>query len=342
MTSDKRIAIVGAGLIGARHAQYLSEAAIIDAIIDPNHQTAELAQKFGTRWFRDVGTYLQSGRPDGAILATPNQLHVKHALEFLEIGVPLLIEKPIADTSVGARSIVDASLASGVPVLVGHHRRHNNLIQKAKATIEAGEIGRVVAISAQFLLYKPDDYFAADWRRMAGGGPVFINLIHDVDLIRYLCGEVVAVQAMESSDVRGFEVEDTAGVLLRFENGAIGTISISDTAVTPWSWEFTSGENAAYPNVDTHAYRIAGTHGSLSVPDLKLWRHVSERSWWEPIEASDIPYENGDPLALQIEHFLDVISGKADPLVSAEEGLKTLRVTEAIKEAASSGKLVYP
>ena len=80
------------------------------------------------------------------------------------------------------------------------------------------------------------------WRRSRGGGPILINLIHEIDLIRFVCGEIASVQAFTSNAVRGFEVEDTAAVLLRLTNGALATDSLSDTAVAPWTWDLASGE----------------------------------------------------------------------------------------------------
>lgn len=338
MTEKPSIAVVGAGLIGRRHIEHVKTCARLCAIVDPSDAAKELAASEGVPWFSEVEECLASARPDGAVIATPNQLHVAHGLACIKAGVPALIEKPIADSVIGAMTLNKASIKSGVPILVGHHRRHNPLIRAAKAAIDDGQLGKIVAVNAQFWLYKPDDYFEQDWRRKAGAGPVFINLIHDVDLIRHLCGEIIAVQATESSIVRGFEVEDTAGVLLTFQNGAIGTISITDSAPSPWSWELTSGENAAYPKTEAHAYSIAGTRGSLSVPDLKLWSQPEKRSWWEPIAAQTLEFGAADPLICQMEHFCDVIAGRATPLVSAEEGLRTLRVIEAIKEAAGSGQ----
>lgn len=337
MTGTTSIAVFGAGLIGRRHIEHVRRAARLAAIVDPAEAAKALAADLGVPWFADAGACLNAVRPDGAIVATPNQLHVAHGLACIEAGVPALIEKPVADTGEGAGRLAAASEATGVPVLVGHHRRHNPLIARAKEVISEGRLGRIVAVNAQFWLLKPENYFHQSWRRQAGAGPVFINLIHDIDLIRHLCGEVVSVQAVESRAVRGFEVEDTAGVLLTFENGAIGTVSISDTAVAPWSWEFTSGENPAYPHVATHAYTIAGTRGALSVPDMRLWHHPGAQGWWEPLASEVLDHEPADPLERQMAHFLDVIAGRAAPLVSAREGLRTLRVIEAIKAAAASG-----
>ena len=139
---------------------------------------------------------------------------------------------------------------SGVPVLVGHHRRHNPRIKAIRDKVAGGEIGQLTAVVGLWLLKKPDDYFDVAWRREAGGGPLLINLLHDIDNLRFICGEISEVQAMTSNKARGFAVEDTAGLLLKFAGGAIGTVTLSDTTPAPWSWELSSGENAAYPKQD--------------------------------------------------------------------------------------------
>jgi predicted dehydrogenase len=334
-----RIAVVGAGLIGKKHIGLVSEAVELAAVIDPTPAAESIAESHGAAWFADLHDYLGRERPDGVIVATPNQLHVEHGLACIEAGIPILIEKPIADEADGAEKLVSASEAAGVPILVGHHRRHNPLIEAARQAIESGRLGDIVSVNAQFWLYKPDDYFDVDWRKREGAGPVFINLIHDVDLLRHLCGEVVSVQAIDSRRARGHEVEDSAVVLLEFDNGALGTVTVSDTIVAPWSWEFASGENPAYPHTETSCYRIGGNKASLSIPDLTLWFHPGQRSWWEPIERTTLPYEAQDPLPLQLKHFVDVIRNGAKPLVSGREGLQTLRVVEAIKRAAATRTL---
>ena len=227
-----------------------------------------------------------------------------------------------------------------VPLLVGHHRRYNPMIRKAREIINSGRLGRVLTLHGQFWLMKPDDYFDIGWHREKGAGPVFINLIHDVDLFRYLCGEVVEVQAQESNIVRGNEVEETAVVILRFASGVLATVNVSDSVVAPWSWELTSGENPAYPQQDQSCYQIGGTHGSLSIPQLELWSNPGRRSWWEPLVRERVPYTPADPLSVQISHFCDVIRGEAHPVVSGREGLNTLRVIEAVKTAAKTGSIV--
>lgn len=335
VTVGPRITVVGAGLIGRAHVARVRRFATLCAVVDPDPAAGTLAREAGARWYRDLDEALADEAPDGAIVATPNGLHVPQGLALVERGVPILVEKPIADRSEDGARLVAAAERAGVPVLVGHHRRHNPLIAAAKDAIDSGRLGRIVAVDARVWLYKPAAYFEVGWRRRPGAGPIFINLIHDVDLLRHLCGEIVRVRAVQSSAVRGFEVEDTAAMILEFASGALGTATISDTAASPFSWELTAGENPAYPKTGAHAIAIAGTRGSLSVPDLTLWFHPGPPSWWEPIEEHRLDYVPADPLDRQMRHFLDVVAGRARPLVDGREGLASLKVVEAVKAAAA-------
>ena len=276
-------------------------------------------------------------RPDGVVLATPNQLHLENALQCIDAGLPTLIEKPLASDLDSAARIVAAANSANVLVLTGHHRRHNPLIARAKATIDDGDLGRITTVQGTAWLHKPDDYFDADWRTQKGAGPVYINLIHDIDLLRHLCGEIASVCAMESNDVRGNAVEDSAAILLRFANGALGTFSISDTVVAPWSWELTARENPVYPATSEACYLIGGTHGSLSLPNLALWSNPNKRSWWEPISATRLIHNFEDPFICQMRQFAAGICGNTALLVTAEDGFRNQKVIEAVKKSAING-----
>lgn len=335
-----RIAVMGAGLIGRRHVEQAVQEAQLAAIIDPAPAAGDLAREHGVPHFATLTALLAAGgreRVDGVVIATPNQLHVEHGLACVEARLPMLVEKPIADDVVAATRLVDAAETAGVPILVGHHRRHNPLIRKAKEEIGAGALGRIVAVHATCWFYKPDYYFEAGWRRQPGAGPVFVNLIHDIDLMRHLAGEVVAVQAADSAAIRDFAVEDTAAIILHFASGALGTVTVSDTIVAPWSWELTSAENPAYPRSGEACYLIGGTRGSLSLPTAELWSQAGPPDWWQPLERRTPLFAASDPLALQMRHFCAVALGAAQPLVSGREGLATLKVVDAVKRAAAGG-----
>ncbi|WP_428641640.1 Gfo/Idh/MocA family protein [Roseibium sp.] len=342
MTKRASIAVAGAGLIGKRHIEAIEAARNADlaAIVDPAAPARVLAGQLGLAWYPDLEALFSAARPDGIILATPNQLHVANALECIGAGVPALVEKPLAADLAGAQRLADASETANVPLLVGHHRRHNPLIAAAKQKLSEKALGSIVTVHGMFWLMKPDDYFDVEWRRQAGAGPVLLNLIHDIDLLRHLVGEVVSVQAQASGFVRGYPVEESCAILLKFDNGALGTVSVTDTAVAPWSWELTAAENPAYPVTGQSCYYIGGTHGSLELPNMKLWYHPDKRSWWEPIAACRFPQAQGDPLVRQIEHFVGVLQGREAPLVSAREGLRSMEVIDAIQRSVQSGEIV--
>ena len=328
-----RIAVMGAGNMGQVHARHVAREAKLSAIIDPAPTAKAVADLYGVPWYESLADLLRVDRPDGVIVATPNQLHVEHGLACVAAGLAVLIEKPLADNLNEGARLVDAAKNAGVPLLVGHHRRYNPLIVAAKTALDDGKIGKLVVVNAMCWIYKPDDYFDVPWRCEPGAGPVLTNLVHDLDLIRHLCGEIASVQAFDANQARGHAVEDTAVMILRFRNGALGTLSVSDCVVAPWSWELTSGENAVYPHVATSSYTIGGAAGSLSIPDLAVWHYGARKSWVEPLLTDTLPSERKDPLALQVRHFSDVALGRAHPFVSGHEGLQTLRVLAAVKKS---------
>lgn len=344
MTEPVRIAVAGAGLIGRAHIERIlaEPQARLAAVIDPAPDAREHAAALGVPHFADFAEGLRAAGPDGVVVATPNRLHVPHGLAAVEARVPVLLEKPVSDDVDDAMRLVAAAEAAGVPILVGHHRRHSPSVQRAREIVASGRLGKITAVTAMCLFRKPDrGYFDGPgaWRREPGGGVVLINLIHVIDDLRNICGDIVSVQAMASNAARGFAVEDTAAVILRFASGALGTLTLSDAAAAPWSWELTSGENEVYPRTDQFCYLVAGTEGSLTVPRLEVWSHEGD-GWWTPIRAERGVAPDQDPLALQMRHFCRVIRGEEKPLLDGRGGTRTLEATLAVKAAAETGGVV--
>ena len=341
-----RIAIAGAGMIGQAHLRVAqqSQTCAVSALVDPSPAAEAIAAQAGVALYRSLDELLASDRPDGVLLATPNHLHLPQALQCIAAGLPILLEKPIATTGAEGEQLLMRVQATGARVLIGHHRAHSPIMAKAREVIDSGTLGKLVAVVGSATFFKPDQYFAdGPWRREIGGGPILINMIHEVHKLRMLCGDIAAVQAFSSNATRGFAVEDTVAINLRFANGMLGTFLLSDTATCPRSWEQTSQENKAYASyTDEDCYVITGTNGALSVPTMRLktYARPEDRSWWKEFEVGVVGMVKGDPLRHQIEHFGAVIRGEAEPLVSARDGLQNLRVTEAIAEAARTGQVV--
>jgi predicted dehydrogenase len=347
MRKRLRIAVAGAGRIGRRHIELVAhhaEHCELAGIVDPAPNAADVASRYGVALYASLADLFAGERLDGVIVATPNNLHVEHGLACVAAGVAALIEKPLADSVDAAQRLCEAAEHAGVKLLTGHHRQHSAIMTRAVDIVRSGRLGRLVAIVGTALFCKPDSYFdSAPWRRQPGGGPILINMIHEIGNLRALCGEIVEVQAFGSSAVRRFPVEDTAAVNLRFADGALGTFMVSDTAASARSWEQTSQEDKIYPAYpDEDCYVIAGTDGSLQIPTMRLLTYAegAERSWHRPFQNETMAIEPVDPLQRQLDNFCAVIRGEAEPVVTARDGLQNLRVIEAIRRAVESGESV--
>jgi predicted dehydrogenase len=346
MNARTRIAVAGAGYIGQAHmgAALASPTVTLSAVVDPSPAAQATAQATGVPLYASLAELFAKDKPDGVVLATPNPLHVPQALQCIAAGVPMLLEKPIAQTVAEAEALVHAADEAKARLLVGHHRAHSPIMAKARQVVESGVLGRLVAVTGTAMFVKPEHYFVdGPWRREPGGGPILLNMIHEVHNLRMLAGEIVAVQAFTSNAVRGFAVEDTVAINLRFANGVLGTFLLSDTAACAKSWEQTSQENKVYPSYDDEdCYVIAGTNGSLAIPTMRIktYPRAEDRSWWKPFEVGVVDMVRDDPIKHQMEHFGAVVRGEAPPLVSARDGLANLRVTEAIVAAAQSGSTI--
>jgi predicted dehydrogenase len=341
-----RLAIIGAGQIGTWHAELMQNQAEgqLVAIADPSPATERVAERFGVQRYVDFETMLAKVKPDGVVVATPNQLHATAAKACARHGVHILLEKPVADGVTEGRKLLDIVNQAGVRMIVGHHRRFDPAARSAHEILNTGKIGNLQAVTATWAVRKHDLYFDAEWRRVEGGGPVLLNLIHDIDMLRHLCGEIATVYAELSSQARGHEVEDTAAIIARFQSGALATIIVSDATPSPWGWEFATGENPQMPASGENCYQFMGTKGSFGFPHIQLWHHedTDNGSWHEAISVHTEEKATRQAMANQLKHFCAVIRGVEAPYVSGEDGLATLAATEAVKRSAKSGAPMVP
>lgn len=344
-----KIAILGGGLIGPRHAQSIisNPNTTLIALIDPAPHGPQLAASLNTAHYPSLSLLLSSAdRPDAALICTPNHTHVPLALELIAAGIPVLVEKPVSTTIKDGKRLIEAAQEKNVKVLVGHHRRFNPYLIAAKKEVEGGSLGKIIAVQGAWAMKKPDSYFGGlgEWRRgQSGGGTVLINLIHEIDLLQYLLGPITLVSALETIKTRGFEAEEGAAITMRFKSGVVGTFVLSDSVPSPWNFESGTGENPTIPHAEKEAgaggfYRIMGTEGSLSVPDLNVW---SNQSWLDSLQIKDLEVEKEKvPFDLQIQHLYEVVREGKQPSYSAEMALSAMVVCEAIKRSMKSGEAV--
>ncbi len=291
-----RIGVVGAGFMGRQHVDFIRAApgATLAAVADP----VVVGDAFDCPVHQSAAAMLEAEDIDAVIIANPSPLHVDTAIECLEAGVAVLLEKPVAVDYAESLRLVDAVARLRGRLLVGHHRRHHPAIARARAAIRDGEVGQVVAISGLWSARKEDAYFTdAPWHSQRGAGVMLMNVVHDLDLLRHLCGEVAEIQAMQSSHARGLEVEDTVSLNLRFDSGAVGSFLASDAGVSPWGWDQATEETLAFPFLpDGVAYRLVGTRGALSVPNLAKYSYDPSvnADWHSPSRAPTSRSRRGD------------------------------------------------
>ena len=317
-----RLLVMGGGLIGMRHCTAIAAHPHVElaGLVDPN---PALIAPDGAPRFSDIADVDVS--VDGVVIATPTGLHADHAEACGARGWPMLIEKPVAGTRADAIRV--EAVAQKTPVLIGHHRRYHASLGALKEAV-GSRIGTPVTATLIWAMRKPDPYFEGNWRS-AGGSPVMINLVHDIDVLRFVMGEISDLVALPGARLRGSERIESGAIALRFASGATGTISFADTAPSPWGFEAGTGEN---PNIGTTAQDmmwITGTRGGVSFPSLTLW---SGTEWSHPATPKALGAAATIPLDKQLDHFIDVTKGAA-PHITAQDGARTLDVALRIEDA---------
>ncbi|KAK9473209.1 oxidoreductase [Dipodascopsis tothii] len=351
MDRPLKIAIVGCGLIGPRHAEAVLARPDTElvALVDPFPRAQAVAAELGTAYYASIAAMLAAGvMPDAAVVATSNATHVPVAAELAAAGVHLLVEKPLSPWPADCKALMEHVERCGVKMLVGHHRRFNPYIEAARASL--GRIGTLVGVSGTWCLRKNPEYFAqAPWRcdRAAGGGALLINLVHDVDLLQYLCGPIVRVYAEAVPKQRPeFDVDEGAALTLRFASGAVGTFLCADNANSAYNFESGTGENVliAQDPLCAGFYRLFGTDGALSVPDMTLQHQpatpAETKGWWTPLEresVADAEALAGVPFQLQLGHLVRVVRGEEEPRCTAADGMAALLVIEAVVRSLETG-----
>jgi predicted dehydrogenase len=347
-TPRRRIGVIGLsfGMNHAQSATIVPEATLVAACaLHEEHRRP--IEAMGARYYTDYRQMLDTEKLDGVVVALPNDLHAQATIECLGRGLPVLVEKPVAATLAEADRIVAATETSGVPVLVGHHRRFSPFCVRARQALVGGELGDLIGASVMWTMLKPKDYFDAKWRtlRATGGGPLLINTIHNIDDLRYITGrEVTRIYAEVSNKTRGFEVEDTISITARLQGDALVTIFVSDCAPGLWAWESTTSpwENPHFYYQPADCYYFFGTKGALTLPTMQhvYYPDPEKASWQHPLQVDHLGVKPAHPLRLEMSHFCRVIRGLETPRTTAADARKTLAGVIAIMQSRDGGKPV--
>ena len=342
-----KIAVIGTGLIGRKHIELIDRNPDwkLTATVSPQRAPQDIAERFGVPNFSSHQDLIDAKCVDAAIVASPNETHAEIAVDLIESGLPILVEKPIAGTVEDGFAIEVAARRNNIPVLVGHHRQYNPIVAEMRDIVEQETLGQTVGYSGLWATRKPDDYYDTEWRVGPSGGPVMINLIHEIDYLQTIIGPIEHVCAVSQPKRRAHGLEETVALTLTHSNGTVGTVLLSDSAASPWTWEQATGENVpTFPQSGESPYRFVFESGAVEFPRIRIWsqetadwthgfsmqdRDMLVRSWTQVFED-------------QIAHFYEVAAGKAPPKVTAREGIEALNVALTVKQAIQDGCAALP
>jgi UDP-N-acetyl-2-amino-2-deoxyglucuronate dehydrogenase len=349
-----RFAVIGAGVIGRTHAQTiqaLGPRAELAAVVDVMPERAQkLAGELGVDALTSVDEALTRSDIDAVTIGTPSGLHADAAVASIEAGKHVIIEKPIEIRLDAARRIQEAEKRSDRTVMVVSQHRHDPASLIVHEALAAGKFGTLTSGNAVMSWWRSQGYYdSGDWRgtwALDGGGALMNQGIHTIDLFTWFMGEPVEVYAQVGCLAHErIEVEDTAVATVRFANGALGVVH---------------GTTAAYPGLSTHV-RVHGDCGSAVIDHNKLtYFHASDQqddaysygAGGRANQAETVLAERGysaeksdddEPTvagltatshSTQFTDFLDAVEQGRPPLVTVEQGIRTLALIRGVYESA--------
>jgi predicted dehydrogenase len=350
------IAILGCGKVAHLHAnaiQNLTNAKLAAVWSRSKKSADEFARQYETRAFESISEMVKTARIDLALICTPHPFHRDPAIEAAQAGANILVEKPLASTLEDADAIIEACKNSGVKLGVISQRRWYAPVMRVKKAIDAGKIGKPVFGTINMLGWRDKNYYDADeWRgtwNMEGGGVLVNQAPHQLDLLLWYMGEIDEVYGLwKNLNHPYIEVEDTAVAVVKFKTGGIGNIIVSNSQKPGiYGKVHVHGENGASIGVQTDggAMFVAGMSNVLEPPVNDLWTVPGEEKLLSKWIKKDSELFNAiDPTVFymerQIEDFLEALETNREPMVTGEEGRRTVELFTAIYRSARDNKPV--
>ena len=350
------IAILGCGKVAHLHAkavQNLPNAKLAGVWSRSENSAKTFAAQYNVPIYTDVETLIQNEKIDLAIVCTPHPFHLGPAEKAAAAGAHVLVEKPLASTLEDADKIISACKKAGAKLGVISQRRWYEPVKRVKEAIEAGKIGKPVFGTINMLGWRDKNYYDADeWRgtwKMEGGGVLVNQAPHQLDILLWFMGEIDEVYGLwRNLNHPYIEVEDTAVAIVKFKNGGIGNVIVSNSEKPGiYGKVHVHGENGASVGVQTDggAMFIAGMSGILEPPVNDIWSVPGEENLLEKWKAEDSAHFSSiDPMVYymerQIEDFLDAIANNHEPLVTGEDGRRTVELFTAIYRSTRDNKPV--
>lgn len=350
------IAILGCGKVAQLHAKAiknLPNAKLAGVWSRSSNSSFQFAEEYKTKSFIDIGMMIESESIDLAIVCTPHPFHRSPAIEAAKAGANILVEKPLASSLEDSDAIIDACKKANVKLGVISQRRWYEPVKRVKSAIDDGKIGKPVFGTINMLGWRDKNYYDTDeWRgtwKMEGGGVLVNQAPHQLDILLWYMGEIDEVYGLwKNLNHPYIEVEDTALAIIKFKNGGVGNIIVSNSQKPGiYGKVHVHGENGASVGVQTDggAMFVAGMSNVLEPPVNDLWTVPGEehllKNW---VEEDSEKFNAIDPtvyyMERQIEDFLNALEQNRNPMVTGQDGRKTVELFTAIYRSARDNKPV--
>jgi UDP-N-acetyl-2-amino-2-deoxyglucuronate dehydrogenase len=350
------IAILGCGKVAHLHAKAINNLpnANLSAVWSRTGKTAvDFAKIYNTHAFTNITEMIKEASIDAVIICTPHPFHLEPAIEAAQAGAHVLAEKPLASTLEDCDAIIAACKNAGVKLSVISQRRWYAPVKRVKDAILAGKIGRPVFGTVNMLGWRDKKYYDSDeWRgtwKMEGGGVLVNQAPHQLDILLWFMGEIDEVYGLwKNLNHPYIEVEDTAVAIIKFKNGGIGNIIVSNSQNPGiYGKVHVHGENGASAGVQTDggAMFVAGVPGVIEPPYNDIWTIPGEENLLNEWKQADSDFFSTiDPMVYymerQIDDFLKAIETGSEPLVTAGDGRRTVELFSAIYRSTRDNKPV--
>jgi myo-inositol 2-dehydrogenase / D-chiro-inositol 1-dehydrogenase len=340
-----RVGILGAGFMGSAHAECYDLLGVPIAMIASRSEGKVSSSRPGTRWSSDIEAVINDPLVDCVDITLPNHLHRDAALACVQAGKPFLIEKPLARNVAEAEGIVAAARSAGVTAVYGENVRFKPSMIRTKSIVDQGALGKVLLLRANEVHNGP---FHSDWfwdSASTGGGAVIDMGIHGIFALEWFMGSRVKRVYAEAGVLKWAdkcigETEDTAVIVLRFENGGLAELVVSWAIAGGIDVRFEVFGSAGTAYLDSARAARATTifsesgYGRGLDEEAKERPHVAAtRGWSWP--TGDEWSEHGH--LAEIRHFVGCAAGQETPICTLEDGLRALKVVDAIYRSVKTG-----
>lgn len=341
-----RTAVIGCGKVGHFHADAYRDLpnSELVACLDNNQERADaFAKEYGIKGYTDLEKMVKECGVQVVSICTPHPLHAKMAVAACNLGVNVAIEKPLAASLEDCDAILDAAKKNNVTCTTICQRRFYKPAMRVKKAIEDGKIGTPILGTVNMLGWRDMAYYASDpWRgtwKGEGGGVLINQAPHQFDLLLWYMGEIDELYGMwDTLNHPGLEVEDTAAAVIRFKNGAIGNIVVSNSQNPALFGNVrVHGSNGASIGVQTDggAMFIAGVSGIGEPPVNDLWTVDGEADKLDQYKKEDSDFFNSTGSTnyfhqIQLNDFITAIQNGKQPLITLEDGRRTVELITGI------------